>query len=249
MNDPIGLGATPSPEILIEAARAVVRTDGAAVALTARERELAVVLAVADRALSARELGLLLNPDADDIDAANLAKVYVHRLRRRLGATVLLRRAGGYVLAPFVVRDVAEARRALTRLGAATAVVEPSERGRLRDLAASLRSEPPAFLAACEWFAAHASSLRRLGHELAVLLARSALARGEAADAACIARELTYEDGCDEEAWELLLTAYVQAGDAVSALQGLRFYEREVSRALNATPSAHVRAILERAAV
>lgn len=237
------------PHVVVEAARAVVRIDGAPLALTSREREIVVLLAVTDHALTPRDVGLTLNPDADDANAANLAKVYVHRLRRRIGATSIVRRDGGYVLGPSVVRDVAEARRALAPHCESARQIDSSERARLLEIAASLRTEPPPALAQCEWFVPIGPSLRRLGHDLAMLIGHAALARGDAGIAAHIARDLTFEDPCDEEAWELLFTAQVGAGERTAAVVGLRFYERSLARELGAAPSPHLRAIVERSTI
>lgn len=249
MNEGIVPLPQPRPRIVVEAARAVVRLDGAPLALSAREREIVVLLAVTERPLSVRDVGLMLNPDTDDANAVNLAKVYVHRVRRRVGAASIVHQDGGYVFGPGVVRDVTEARRALASCAGSMCPIDSGERSRLLEIAESLRTEPPAMLAEREWFAPIAPSLRRLGHELAMAVGRDALMRGHAAIVARIAGDLTFEDPCDEEAWELLFTAQVQAGQTGAAVQGLRFYESALAHQLNAAPSPRVRAIVESSAV
>ena len=249
MNDGIGLRAQLSPQIVVEAARAVVRLDGAPLRLTAREREIVVLLAVADRPLTVRDVGLALNPDSDDANAANAAKVYVHRIRRRAGAAAIVRRDGGYLLGPGVVRDVTEARRALASHSGAPGPIGADERDRLLEIAASLRTEPPAALAVREWFTPVGPSLRRLGHDLAMLIGRAALVHGDAGIALSIARDLTFEDACDEEAWELLFTAQVRVGQTAAAVQGLRFYESSLARELGEAPSPRLRAMVDRCAI
>jgi DNA-binding SARP family transcriptional activator len=249
MNDSSDPGTFRQPQLAVEAARGVVRVGGVPVSLTARERQVAVILALEQGPVGSRRLGLMLNPDSDDTNAGNVAKVYVHRLRRRVGSGFVLSFDGGYALAPAVVRDVAEASRALARWSGARCAMDACERDRLVSLAASLRAQPPPALADSEWFASAAPSLRRLGHDLAMLVGRRALDDGCSADAVRVARQLTYEDPCDEEAWELLLTAHVRCGETAAAERELRFYEKALARELQAAPSPAVRAIVERPAV
>ncbi|HZX67609.1 MAG TPA: bacterial transcriptional activator domain-containing protein [Candidatus Elarobacter sp.] len=243
MDNPIDQARHPS-EIFVEAARGIVRRDGTQLLLSPREREVSVALAVGGRPLSAREIGAMLSPDTDRDDGVNLAKVYVHRLRRRVTPGFVVCCQGGYALSPEVGIDAVEARRAITRLASSRAPIDCADRVRLLGLAASLRAETFPALADREWFRPVGPSLHRLGHDLAMLVGRNALAHGLDADALHIGRELSYEDPCDEEAWELMITGHMRAGQEAAAVQGYRSYERLLAAELQTAPSAYLRSIV-----
>ena len=59
-----------------------------------------------------------------------------------------------------------------------------------------------------------------------------------------VGRELTFEDPCDEETWELLIGANVMQGQHLAAIQDYRFYESVLSRELDAAPSPHIRRLI-----
>ena len=99
----------------------------------------------------------------------------------------------------------------------------------------------------CAWYEPAEQLARRLGRDIPMLLARHALANDDLHEATCIARELTYDDACDEEAWELLIAAQVRLGRRGAARQAFRFYETALARELGARPSASVRRLLETA--
>ena len=87
MDNPIDQAQHPS-ETVVEAARGIVRQGGSQLRLSPRERELAVALRLrigrSRRARSARCSALTRTATR----GANLAKVYVHRLRRRVAPRV-----------------------------------------------------------------------------------------------------------------------------------------------------------------
>ena len=249
MDNLIDQARHPDSEIFIEAATGVVRRGGIPVRLSPREREVAVALAVGDRPLSAREIGAMLSPDTDGDEGVNLAKVYICRLRRRVTREFVVCRDGGYALALMVGIDAVEARRAFARLAGSRAPIGCTDRVRLLGLSASLRAEPLPALAELEWFRWVSSSLRRLGHDLAMLVGRNALAHGLDAEAMHIGRELSFEDPCDEEAWELMITGHMRAGEEAAAVQGYRSYERLLAAELQTAPSAYLREIVARCLV
>lgn len=249
MDNPIDRARHPDSEIFVEAATGIVRRGGAPVRLSPREREVAIALAVGDRPRSAREIGAMMSPDTDGDEGVNLAKVYVCRLRRRVTRDFVVCRDGGYSLAPMVRIDAVEARRALARLAGSRAPIGCAERTHLLQLSKSLRVEPLPALVEVEWFRWVSPSLRRLGHDLAMLVGRNALAYGLAAEAMHIGRELSYEDPCDEEAWELMITGHMRAGEEAAAVQGFRSYERLLAAELQTAPSAYLREIVARCLV
>src|ERR1700681_422894 len=237
-----------SEPIVVQAATGRVRTGGRAIAMQGREREFVVALALQAGPVPGAALGLLLNPDWTEPNAANNAKVYVHRLRATVASDFVVRRDGGYVFGPRVRIDVVEGRELLDRLSRSRITVAQQEREPMIELARQLRSDAPHALREREWFDTAAIGLRRLGHDLVMLIARDALANGDVRDALAVARELTYEEPCDEEAWELFIRALMLLGEHPAAVQGYRFYEASLAKELQARPSAHLRRLLGEAA-
>jgi DNA-binding SARP family transcriptional activator len=230
--------------ISVEATTGTVRRNGVPLRLSARERECAVAIAVQPRPVSPKDLAALLYPDRDADAAARAVKVYVHRVRRRVGRAFVEFGAGGYALALGVQVDVHQAQRALTA-AARGARIERADREELLRIARRLRAEPPASFGDAPWFEPLAARGRRLGHDLALALARTMTACGELRDAICIAQELTYDDPCDEEAWELLIRSYLSTGERGAALSGLRYYESVLATEFNASPPRYMRELVE----
>lgn len=75
---------------------------------TLARSEFAILIALGrrSRAYSVVELGDLLYPELDADNAANRLRVYVHRIRRRLGRGAIVAEAGGYRLGSAVDVDV-----------------------------------------------------------------------------------------------------------------------------------------------
>jgi len=230
--------------IVVEATTGTIRRGGMPLRLSRRERECAVAIAVQPRPVNPRDLAALLYPDRDADAAARAVKVYVHRLRRRVGGAFVEFGPSGYELASGVQVDVHEAHRALD--AAARGVrIEGADRDELLRLARRLRAEPPASFSDGQWFESLAARGRRLGHDLAIALARVMAERGELRDAICIAKELTYDDPCDEEAWELLIRTYLRTGERGAALSGLRYYEAVLATEFDASPPRYMRELVE----
>ena len=230
--------------IVVEATTGTVRRDGVPLRLSGRERECAVAVAVQSRPVCPKDLAALLYPDRDAYAAARAVKVYVHRLRRRVGCAFIDFGAGGYTLALGVEVDVKRADGALA--AAARGVpLEGAERDELLRIARRLRADPPASFSDGQWYESLVAQGRRLGHDLAIALARAMAECGDVHEAICIAKELTYEEPCDEEAWELLIRAYVRTGERGAALSGLRYYEAVLAKELDASPPRYMWELIE----
>lgn len=232
--------ANAGPPIFVQTAVANVVRGATPVPIRGREREIVVALAVQPRPIASDALGQLLNPEWDEHDASNNVKVQVYRLRKRVAPDFIAWHDGGYVFGPSVRVDAADARRAHERLSRSGGTVAPDEREPTLALAQSLRADPPSALLSLEWYAPVARSLRRLGREIALLIGRNDLERGGHDAALGIARELTYEDPCDEEAWELLIRAHLSRGEQPAAVQGLRLYETALAAELQTSPSPYL---------
>jgi DNA-binding SARP family transcriptional activator len=230
--------------VVVAVAAGKVRRDGVVVPLQFREAELAVALAVQGRPVSAASLTDLLYPEREP-GTANILKVYAYRLRRRVAPGFVVYADGGYRLGEDVVVDVAQGRAALERLARCEKPLARPERERLLRLARELSAEPPAALLQRSWYDSVDRLARRLGRNLALLVARNALDHGELRDAMLVAEELTYADACDEEAWELLIRAQLLLRRRTGALQSYRFYEAALAKELAARPSPDIRRLVE----
>jgi DNA-binding SARP family transcriptional activator len=234
----------PCP-IVVEAASGTVLCDGLPVRLSPREREHAIAIAIQPRPAPLEALAELIYPDRDAGEAANAIKVYVYRLRRRVHPAFIAYRDGGYVLGPGVGVDVKLAHDALATITRDGWPPEGAERNELFRLARLLRVDRPVFFPEGTWYDGVALLVRRLGHDLTMLLARSAAEQGNLHEAIQVAREMTYEDICDEEAWELLIRTQLRAGEPGAARAGFRHYQAALAQELDALPSPHIRELLE----
>ncbi len=234
---------------MVHAATATVRHGGAPVDLSWRERKLAIAIASAPRAVLTETLARLLFPDRDDEDAGKTVKVYVYRLRRRIAADFVVRRDGGYALGPHVAVDIVQAQQIIQQLSRDDAALDDDRRRCILDLARELRSECPTALLESEWCEAIARRSRRLGHDLAMAVGGNAARHGAYRAACSIGQELTYEDPCDEEAWELLIRAQLGHGEHAAAFRNFRCYETMLAQELDAAPSVHVRKLIHDARI
>jgi DNA-binding SARP family transcriptional activator len=203
--------------------------------LTDRQREIAVAIAMQPSAIGADALGELLYPDRDAEKARKMVRVYVHRIRRSAANDFITTRWGRYALGPRV-RVQPHRPEALLKKVTSASHLTAAEAGHIRAVASALRSNAPT-LCRFEWYRDVRSRMRLMGRDLAIALARKAFAAGVVHEAIDIARELTYDDPCDEEAWEFIIRAQLSLGERSAAVQGFRLYEAVLARDLQTRPS------------
>jgi DNA-binding SARP family transcriptional activator len=230
--------------VVVEVAGGTVKRDGVVVPLQFRVAELAVALAVQPHAVSPAFLMNLLFPERGP-GGANVLNVYIYRLRHAIEPSFVRYERGGYRLGDGVAVDVAQARAAVERLTRSERPPAAPERERMLRLARGLRAEAPAALLARSWYDPLDRLARRLGRNLALLIARNALEHGEVREAMLVAEELTYGDACDEEAWEVLIRAQLLLQRRAAAVQSFRFYETALAHELAARPSPGIRRLVE----
>jgi DNA-binding SARP family transcriptional activator len=211
--------------------------------LSRREREVVLALAFRTQPCPLDVLGAQLYADLGEREAKNNVKVYVYRLRRRVGADFIVGRQDGYLLGPNVEVDFDRARRFLRRLLKGE-TLDADERETALALAQDLRAHSPEWLADREWFESLASTPQRLGRDLALLVGHDALRRGEVAVASSVGRELSYEDPCDEEVCDLLIRAQLHSGEVTAAQQTFRAYSKTLARHMQARPSPELHSLL-----
>jgi DNA-binding SARP family transcriptional activator len=238
--------AAAAKRISVKVSLAEIRRGNTPLPLSKRERELVTALAFRTHPCPVQTLAGVVYPDLSDADARNNVKVYICRLRQRVAPDFILWADNGYAFGPQVEVDLAGAQQLVARITNGEPLF-PAEREPALSIARDLRGEAPEWIAARDWFAALNGSPQRLGRELALLVGREALERDEARVAARVGRELTYEDPCDEEAWELLIRAQLRSGEPAAALQGFRFYTVTLAREMQAVPSANLRNLVSEA--
>ena len=210
--------------------------EGRTVPLTTRELEIVIMLALCGKR-SANEIAETLWPDTDGGSGKDRLKVYVHRVRRRLGQGAIRFEGGRYSLADAAEIDV---RAILKSLALASEGWSPDSE-QLLGLACRLRNIDIPNSDRWAWFAPHARRLIREGRGFAIGVARRALARGEFGRTIAIVKNLIAEDTCDDEARELVIRAHLSGGEQGAAASEYRRYAADLKEELGVSPSSELR--------
>ena len=233
-------------ETIVQILTGAVLRCGEPVALSATARQVAVALALQAHALPAEALCELIYPDRDYDAARNILKVYIHRLRRRISSDFVVHAEGGYRLGPGIRTDIDDYRPLIDKVLRGTGLCNLRDRQRLEGIARAFRAARPAYLLDCEWYASAARRFARQGRDIAVTLAKDALQHDDCGATLRLARELIYEDPCDEEARELSILAHLQAGEQGAAVHEFQCYRADLEAELQATPSEHLEKLVRR---
>jgi DNA-binding SARP family transcriptional activator len=226
--------------VRVEVLLGSVSRDGLRIPLTPRELELVIALAVRKRCAPS-ELADMLWPDADGDRARMVLKVYVYRVRRRIGYDFIVSERGHYRLGPATIDvDAIE-----------TGVAGHGERRwhTDRDAALALTSrmfgaQPPE-TTCWAWFQPHAQRFNSLARDFAIGCARQAAADGDDAAALSIARRLTHADPCDEEASEIAIRILMQRGEHGAAFEEYRRCARAMRSEFDVEPCPRLRDYFE----
>jgi DNA-binding SARP family transcriptional activator len=215
----------------------------APVAVGARERAIVMALAVHRNGLSRERLADLIYADSASASAADGIKVYVHRLRRRVAPEFVLSRDRTYALGPAVRTPISDG--TPQRIGGNDLMpCSAADLERLRLNARNLRSPVPSSMEHYEWYVAFALNHQRVGRQLALNVAHELARRHSYLDAIQVATELTFEDPCDEEAWEEIIRCQLAIGQRSAALHGFRFLRSALEKDLGMQPSGNLIALL-----
>lgn len=172
----------------------------------------------------------------DDVDAdgsRNALKVTLWRLRKVLGDITI--RAEGNVRLTNVTVDVWEAE-ALYRSARDAGDVARRE-ALLREAFALLDGPRPGTFDDWEWFEPIARRIDERRAEIAALLARTALERGEAEDAHRLGESIAAYDPLDEVGQEIVVRALLARGERSEALRRFRRYRDALRAELDCDPS------------
>ncbi len=226
----------PAP-IAVDVAAGRVRVDGVAVALSGRELELVLALAMRREASWRLRLAAMLWPDLDSNAARNALSVCLHRLRGHLGrGNAIVRDRDGYRLHDDATVDLWEIERAAGRLRTRESLHE-SDRVALERMWVRLREERPERMERWEWFEPVRRRLNALRVEVAHRLGLEALERDDTANALRFAHDAIGVDACDEPAYEIAIRAHLKDGDRSAALRAFRICREALQVELACEPS------------
>ena len=233
-----------TPPLFVDVVRGIVSVDGKPVALSGRELELVVALALRRETISRSRLAAMLWPDLEEFAARNALSVCLHRLRQHLGRNDLVVREGdGYSLHPDANVDLWEVDRVLGVVRLREALSD-SARASLMTIWNRLREGRPSRMARWEWFEPTERRLAELRVEIAHRLATDALDRGETRAALELAGDIIAYDACDEPAREVTIRAYLREGDRAAAMRQFRQYRETLLAELQCEPSATIAALV-----
>ena len=233
------------PQCELDVLAAEVRRRGRIVPLSRGERALIVALALTRRPQTRAELVEMLYPHLDEEMAAVQLRVYVHRVRRRVGdQDVIVFQNDAYRLGTSVVVDfwdieaeIAAAVREKGPLMTATSL-------RLNNFRSRLRRRDSSWGRDFEWSIALERRLQALLFDVTVRLGEAALADGALSAAARYAAEIFDIDPCDERGAELTIRTHLATGDRAAASRAFRRYERVLRDEFGAQPSYELSALI-----
>ncbi|HVA27689.1 MAG TPA: BTAD domain-containing putative transcriptional regulator [Candidatus Baltobacteraceae bacterium] len=233
----------PAP-IAVDVTVGRVRVDGVTVALSGRELELVLALAMRREASSRLRLAAMLWPDLDSNAARNALSVCLHRLRAHLGrGNAIVRERDGYRLHDDATVDLWEIERAAGHLRTRELLHEP-DRVALERMWALLREKRPERMERWEWFEPVRRRLDALRADVSHRLGVEALERGDTAGALQFAHDAIGVDGCDEPAYEIAIRAHLKEGDRSAALRAFRTYRDALQAELACEPSETLAALV-----
>lgn len=236
-------GEAPHYELDILAGE--VRLGGATIPLSRGERALIIALALQRRPCSREELIELLYPHLDPRTVAGQLKVYLHRVRRRLGdPRAIVFKDDAYRLGSQIAVDLWAIEADVSDATKTRGPLASGARARLHAIRARLVRRNTSWAGEQEWCSTLERRLSTLLFDVTTRLGEAALADGDLATASRLAAEIFEIDPCDERGAELAIRAALTAGDRAAAVQQFRRYERVLKAEFDAEPSAELAALL-----
>lgn len=224
---------------------AEVRRGPIVIALSRGERALLIALALQRRPCTRAELVELLYPHLDELNAATQLKVYVHRVRRRLGdPQTIVFSANGYRLGSNVDVDFWQVQSEITQATRMGGALTQDVRNRLNQIRVRLERRNVSWNGDHEWGNALERRLEALLFDVTARLGEAALADRDSTEALRLATEISNLDPCDERGVKLMIRAHLSAGDRDAAIRSLRRYERALREELDARPSPEIAVLL-----
>ena len=236
----------PQAHIRVEVCSSQVLVDHTAAKLSNRELEICLAIAVFHRPVSGETLAGLIFPDLDCDAALNRIKVYVHRVREKIAADFILCNRDGYCFRDGVTIDLDEFEETVHLLERC-AFLSQEDRQRLHAVLNRLHGRRSASASRWDWFRVTERTIETVASRAAGLLSADAFERNAIAELLDLARLILQNDPCDEQAREIAIKAHLAAGRPTQAMSEFRHYEAFLARDLQATPSPHLRKLLQSA--
>ncbi|HYZ15802.1 MAG TPA: BTAD domain-containing putative transcriptional regulator, partial [Candidatus Acidoferrum sp.] len=228
---------TPAIPVKLHALEGRVLLNEAPVKLSATEFSVLLALAAERRWHDVAQLSEILFSGLETEQAGNRLYVYIHRIRRRLGADTIVGGAIGYRLGPGVWVDLWEADALLSELVRRNArTVDERQRDRLARLISLPRAELGALVARSRLPTTFERRLADTRQRLLLARATDALERGETTAALELATVMLGDDACDEEAQHLLIRAHLLRGERQAAELAWRRYRATLRSELGVDP-------------
>ncbi len=198
-------------------------------ALTGREVEILVYLALHPIPVPSGQIASAIWPDRDARAAAGALQTTISRLRKKLPPDAIVVTRRRYSLGTAIASDLDELR-------AATRAENIDELQRLRPLVVS---PIPSTLRHREWFLDSELWLESLRRDALLQLGEALLARGDRSTSLGIADDLRRLDPCDESGYLLAIRALLAADDREAARRIYRDCRQALQRSLGLAPSPH----------
>lgn len=245
LEDALEATRTARPRFLLDVLAAEVRRDGAAIPLSRGERSLLIALSLHKRPCGRDELIDLLYPHLNATVGASQLKVYVHRVRRRLGDPgVIVFQNESYRLGQHVSVDLWDVEAAVAEAMRSRDPLSDTLRNSLGEIRERLVRRNLSWFDDREWCANLERRLETLLFDVTVRLGESALKAKDFGYAMRLASEVFELDPCDERGADLAIRASLAVGDRDSASRHFRRYERTLKEEFGAKPSAELIALL-----
>ena len=223
--------------IVVHLATGCVRVDGAYVSLSKRETQVVMKIACMTRPIAIDELAAaIFENEAPVKNANNNIKVFMNRIRRKLGARAIVRSSLGYRLGNNVRCDITIFSHALLDSRAERALGDRL----FRLILETISAVPAPNLVRYEWFDVAARRSRHLARELLLISSRQATANDDFELAAHLASLATLEDPTDEDALGIACEALGRLGDYSTISRRIALHVDAVRNDLGSEPSDRV---------
>ncbi|HEV3155451.1 MAG TPA: winged helix-turn-helix domain-containing protein [Candidatus Baltobacteraceae bacterium] len=199
-----------------------VEKDGQQIPLQRRELEIVTALALYGGPLSRERLSEAIWPDQGLSQAATSLRVYVNRIRNRLGRDSVVLTPSGYALAATVAIDIVEIERLLRAAIVGKAALNRHQKAMLANAADCDMEAVGSASSDWTWFPPYLARIESVWRDAALLLARAAMEAADYGTALKYTARLLSLDGDDNVAQELMIAARRAMGDDIGSARLLK---------------------------
>ncbi len=220
---------SPSAPFRLSVYRGELSVDRSVLALTGREIEILVYLALHPVPVPSGQIASAIWPDRDTRAASSALQTTISRLRKKLPSDAIVATRRRYSLGAAICSDIDELR-------TASRTENLDELQRLRPLVVA---PIPSTLRRLEWFLESELWLESLRRDALLQLGEALLAGGDRSTPLGIADDLRRLDPCDESGYLLAIRALIAADDRAAARRLYLDCRQALQRSLGLDPSPH----------